>query len=472
MYSDSVTRYALDGTLAGSAGPGATVGVAGDESCGDRVRIELAVADGRVVAARHRSRACPHATAAAALVCRWAEGRELLDAARIGQAAVEAELRPSGHGSTCAAVALDALHAAVGSAVNTTRLAPKAGRIAVAMSGGVDSAVALLKTVEEGLDVVGVTLRLWIDPQAPDSERACCSPQSVRAARSACHALDVPHVTLDLRDPFRREVVDAFVRDHAAGLTPNPCIRCNGSFRFDALIALADRIGAPQLATGHYARTVRRDGVTLIARGRDEAKDQSYMLATVSPEVLERVRFPLGEQCKTATREEARRAGLDAAGRAESQEVCFVGGGDHRAFVERHGGSGRSGAIVDARGTELGRHDGVHRFTAGQRRGLGIGGGGALYVLRTDPGTGTVVAGTREELRTSQVRVSPGTLHTGATRVAAKLRYRAEAVEATVIPEPGGFRLDLAEPVLGAAPGQAAVLYDGQVVVGVGIISA
>src|SRR4051812_49754904 len=161
MYSDSVTRYALDGTLAGSAGPGATVGVAGDESCGDRVRIELAVADGRVVAARHRSRACPHATAAAALVCRWAEGRELLDAARIGQAAVEAELRPSGHGSTCAAVALDALHAAVGPAVNTTRLAPKAGRIAVAMSGGGGRGRGPLKTGGEGRRGGGGTPPPW-----------------------------------------------------------------------------------------------------------------------------------------------------------------------------------------------------------------------------------------------------------------------------------------------------------------------
>ena len=339
------------------------------------------------------------------------------------------------------------------------------------MSGGVDSAVALLKALEAGLQPVGVTLRLWIDPDAPDSDRACCSPQSVRAARSACHATGVPHVTLDLRDRFRSQVVDDFVRGHAAGTTPNPCMRCNGSFRFDALAAFADRVGAPRLATGHYARIVERGGHTVLARGADPDKDQSYMLARVPERILSRTWFPLGDQRKTDTREQAHAAGLAAAGRRESQEVCFVGGGDHRGFLERHGGAGRAGAVVTADGHVIGRHDGVHRFTPGQRKGLGVGGGEALFVLEVDPARGRVVAGPRRALARSTVTVRPGTMVLPMARVQAKLRYRSPALPATVREVEGGLELRLDEPAYGVAPGQAAVLYDGDVIVGGGVIA-
>src|SRR5947207_9074875 len=189
-------------------------------------------------------------------------------------------------------LAADALANALG---QVFRAAPKAGRVAVAMSGGVDSAVALLRA---GPHAIGVTLRLWIDPQAPHSERVCCSPSAVIAARETCHALGLPHVTLDLRDEFRRAVVTPFVRAYAAGETPNPCIRCNGSFRFAELLAFARRAGASRLATGHYARIVDHGGGLLLARGLDAAKDQSYMLARVSPRHLGSIWFPLGEQSK------------------------------------------------------------------------------------------------------------------------------------------------------------------------------
>src|SRR5947208_12944080 len=202
MYSDAVSRHALDLTHAGSAGDGAFPGEAGDGGCGDELRIELEVEQGVITLARHRSFACPHATAAAALTCRLVEGRHLLDAARLGAASLEDELRPAEHNRECVALAADALHGAIARALAGGSLPVAPGRVAVAMSGGVDSAVALLKAVEAGLEPVGVTLRLWIDPLAPDSERACCSPQSVRAARSACHAAGVPHVTLDLRRRF------------------------------------------------------------------------------------------------------------------------------------------------------------------------------------------------------------------------------------------------------------------------------
>ena len=471
MYSDAVIQHALDRCRAGSAGPGAACGEAGDPVCGDAIRIELLVDDGRVVSARHRSFACPHATAAAALACELVEGRDLLDAATLGAGELEAALRPGDHNRECVALAADALHAALAQAFEASARPADERRVAVAMSGGVDSAVALLKALEAGLRPVGVTLRLWIDPEAPDSDRACCSPMSVRAARSACHAAGVPHVTLDLRHRFRREVVAAFLDAHSAGSTPNPCVRCNGSFRFDALAAFADRIGAPRLATGHYARIVQSGGRTLLARGLDPGKDQSYMLASVPEPILARTWFPLGEQLKSDTRAQAGAAGLEAAGRRESQEICFVGGGDHRAFIERHGGRGPAGEIVDSEGRVVGRHDGIHRFTPGQRRGLGVGGGSPLYVLRTDAATGRVVAGPREQLACTTVRVRPGRLARPAQRVDAKLRYRSAPLAATVREVEGGFDLELDEPAYGVAPGQAAVLYDGDMVVGSGLIA-
>ncbi|HYX87275.1 MAG TPA: tRNA 2-thiouridine(34) synthase MnmA [Gaiellales bacterium] len=471
MYSAATIEHALSVERAGPAGPGAVAGEAGNAACGDAVRIELLLAGGRIEAARHRTFGCPHATAAAALACALAEGRDLLQAARIGAGDLERALAPPDANRPCVALAADALHAALARAVDHLTLPLAAGRVVVAMSGGVDSAVALLKAAEAGFEPVGVTLRLWIDPDAPDGERACCSPRSVRDARAACHALGVPHLGLDLRDGFRAAVVDDFVAAHAAGRTPNPCMRCNGTFRFAALAEAADRLGAAGIATGHYARLERRAGRTLVARGVDSAKDQSYMLASVPADILERCWFPLGGQTKAETRAQARRAALAAAGRAESQEVCFVGGGDHRAFVERRGGAGPVGEIVDGGGRVLGRHGGLHRFTPGQRRGLGLGGGEALYVVRTEPESGRVVVGRREALARSSVRVAPGAVYIPAARVQAKLRYRQAPVWATVHPGNGGFTLDLDQPVEGVAPGQAAVLYDGDAVVGAGTIA-
>jgi tRNA-uridine 2-sulfurtransferase len=471
VYSAATVDHALARRFAGAAGPDAVAGEAGDTACGDAVRIELRVADGRITAARHRTFACPHATAAAELSCRLAEGRDLLGAATIGAGELEAELAPPAGNRGCVALAADALHEALAAALAAAALPRTEGRVAVAMSGGVDSAVALLKAVEAGLQPVGVTLRLWIDPGAPDGERACCSPRSVRAARDACHALGVPHFGLDLREEFRRDVVADFLGGFRAGLTPNPCVRCNGGFRFAALADFADRIGAPRLATGHYARVRRRDGRTLLVRGADPAKDQSYMLASVPASILERCWFPLGDQTKAQTRAEAGSAGLAAARRPESQDVCFVGGGDHRAFLERHGGAGRPGEIVDSGGRTLGRHGGVHRFTPGQRRGIGVAASEPLYVLQVEAERGRVVVGPRAQLERRTVTVTPGRLIAPASRVQAKLRYRTEPVWATVHPGGEGFTLDLDEPVAGVAPGQTAVLYDDDAVVGAGVIA-
>jgi tRNA-specific 2-thiouridylase len=358
-------------------------------------------------------------------------------------------------------LAVDALANALG---QVFRAAPDPERVAVAMSGGVDSAVALLRA---GPKAIGVTLRLWLDPAGPDADRACCSPEAVLQARAACHARGLPHVTLDLREAFRASVVDGFVRGYAAGETPNPCVACNGTFRFDELLAFADRAGAARLATGHYVRV--RDG--LLARAADPAKDQSYMLATLDPALLPRLWFPLGEQTKEETRAEAERDGLAAARRAESQEACFLAGGDYRGFLERHGLAASRGRVVDEDGRELGVHDGFWRFTPGQRRGLGVAAAEPLYALRTDAATNTVVAGPRRSLAVDHVEAR-GRVHVPVDRAEVKLRYRSPGVAARVNATADGFRLDLAEPAFAVAPGQTAVLYDGDTVVGAGTITS
>jgi tRNA-uridine 2-sulfurtransferase len=412
------------------------VEVVGDASRGgDWALVRLSVEDGRIAGAE------------AAGLERPLEGLTLLEAAAVGGDEL----------------AVDALANALG---QVFRAEPKAGRVAVAMSGGVDSAVALLRA---GPEAIGVTLRLWLDPHGPDADRACCSPEAVIAARRTCHRLGIPHVTLDLREEFRRAVVQPFVRGYAAGLTPNPCIRCNGSFRFAELLAFAERAGAERLATGHYARIVERDGRLLLARAADERKDQSYMLARLDPRFLERLWFPLGEQSKEETRAEAAAAGLEVAGRADSQEACFLAGGDYRDFLARHGLEPEAGAVVDEDGRELGRHDGVWRFTPGQRKGLGISAGEPLYALRSDAMTNTVVVGPRAALATTTVHVR-GRVHVPLQRAEAKLRYRSPTVGARVEATDKGFKLELDRPAYGVAPGQAAVLYDDGAVVAAGTI--
>jgi tRNA-specific 2-thiouridylase len=375
-------------------------------------------------------------------------GLTLLEAAAVG-------------GETLAA---DALANAIGPIF---RAAPQHGRTSVAMSGGVDSAVALLRA---GQDAVGVTLRLWLDPEGPDADRACCSPEAVIAARETCHRRGLPHVTLDLREEFRRAIVTPFVRGYARGETPNPCIRCNGSFRFAELLAFARRAGCDRLATGHYARVAEHRGRLLLHRAADGAKDQSYMLARLDPKQLARIWFPLGEQDKDATRAEAASAGLAVAGRAESQEACFLAGDDYRAFLGRNGLEPRPGHVVDEQGKTIGEHDGFWRFTPGQRKGIGVSASTPLYVLDANAATNAVIVGPHASLARRRVAAS-GRLYVDVGRAAAKLRYRSPAVAASVSQSPGGFTLELDEPAYGVARGQAAVLYEHDAVVGCGLIS-
>ncbi|MEA2142681.1 MAG: tRNA-uridine 2-sulfurtransferase, partial [Solirubrobacteraceae bacterium] len=312
-----------------------------------------------------------------------------------------------------------------------------------------------------GQDVAAVTLELWADPDS-DGEASCCSAAAVRGARVVAHGLGLPHFTLDLRDEFRAGVVEPWLTAHADGLTPNPCVGCNGHVRLDAMLAFADRLGAATLSTGHYARRTA-DG--LLRQAADPAKDQSYMLAALSRTTLERLRFPLGELRKPEVREIAGQAGLPVATKADSQDLCFLAGTGRARFLARHGRLGeRAGDIVDGAGHRVGRHRGAHHFTVGQRRGLGIGGSGErLYVLGTDAVANTVTVGTKPDLATTTVRVRGVRLHRDAAEVdAVRLRYHSPSVPCTL----RGGEIALHEPVAGAAPGQIACFLRGDVVVG------
>jgi tRNA-specific 2-thiouridylase len=336
----------------------------------------------------------------------------------------------------------------------------------------VDSAVAAQLAIDRGDEVVAVTLELWSDP-AGDGTLSCCSPQAVVGARALAHRMGLPHLTLDVREGFREHVVDDFVAGHAQGTTPNPCVRCNGLVRFDAMLDLAERLGAGRLATGHYARIARDDDGPLVRSATDPAKDQAYMLARLRPEQLARLEFPLGELAKPRVRELARRADLPVAEKRESQDLCFLAGTSGAAFLRRHGGrQAHRGEIVDLAGRVLGTHEGHHLFTIGQRRGIGVAATEPLYVVRKDPLRGRVVVGPRSALRRHEVEVGGAVLHRDASAVdGVRLRYHSETVPCRIVGDPAAGRhsrlgLVLGRPVEGVAPGQVACLMGGDRVIG------
>ncbi|HEX6585863.1 MAG TPA: tRNA 2-thiouridine(34) synthase MnmA [Solirubrobacterales bacterium] len=478
MDREALEGYLADESRRGPAPEGAFNGSAGGAPCGDLVRISLLAGGGRIERVSFDAEGCAASSAAAAAIAELVDGASILDAARIGPKRIEAALGGLAPTHRHAAVlAADALHRAL------SALAGSGGRIAdapsgrervlVALSGGVDSAVAALREREDGREVVAVTLKLWTDRRT-DGERSCCSPEAVLGARRVAHSLGLPHLTLDLEDRFRAGVVEPFLRGYGEGRTPNPCVVCNGELRIDAMIGLADRLGASGLATGHYARIADDGGGPLLARAEDGSKDQTYMLSGLAPASLARLRFPLGGLTKPEVRMIAERAGLEVAGRAESQDLCFLAGQGKREFLRRHAGlDDRPGDVVDRSGRKLGGHRGHHNFTVGQRRGLGLAAGEPLYVLGTDADRNRVVAGTREELATRRVRIRGTTLHRDAGRVnGVRLRYHAPERACRLEPgeRPDEAMVALAEPVERAAPGQIACLMDGDLVVGHGTI--
>jgi tRNA-uridine 2-sulfurtransferase len=478
MNRDLLEQYLGDHSRRGPAPDGAYTGSAGGAPCGDLVRVSLLTEGDRIERVTFDHEGCSATAAAAAAVAELADGTSVLEAAGLGPGRVEAQLGGLAPTHRHAAVlAADALHRALSALAGSgTPLAaePASGeRVLVALSGGVDSAVAALREREAGREVVAVTLKLWAD-RLTDGERSCCSPEAVLVARRLAHGLGIPHLTLDLEDEFRAGVVGPFLRGYAEGRTPNPCVLCNGELRLDAMIELADRLGAAGLATGHYARIADDGAGPLLTAAADPSKDQTYMLAGLRPESLARLRFPLGELTKPEVRATATHAGLEVADRAESQDLCFLAGQGKREFLRRHAGlDDRPGDLVDSAGRHLGRHRGHHHFTVGQRRGLSVGGGEALYVLGKDAAANRVIAGSREELATRRVRLRAATLHRPPERVdGVRLRYHSptRACRVELNGEPSEAVIALAEPVDGPAPGQLACLMDGELIVGHGTI--
>jgi tRNA-specific 2-thiouridylase len=439
--------------------------------------------------------------AATAVVAEMVDGEDVLAAAGVGIDEVDAALGGLTPAKRHAAqLAADALHRALAqAAASNLTLAPSSAsgdsrepaspdpatassapreRVLVAMSGGVDSAVAALLEQERGAEVVGVTLKLWADPET-DGAKACCSPEAVLGARSLAHSLGMPHLTLDLEEEFRRRVVAEFVEGYAAGSTPNPCIACNGEVRIAAMVDLATRLGADRLVTGHYARIVEDADGPLLAAAADEKKDQSYMLAALPPALLDRVRFPLTELTKPEVRGIAARHRLSVAKKPESQDLCFLSGQGKADFLRRHGGlRDREGDLLDRSGRAIGRHRGHHNFTVGQRRGIRVSAEEPLYVLAKDGAANTVTVGTRDELMSRTVRLRDAVLHRDGESVdAVRLRYRSTPVPAAVeraarTGSHSELMVELGESFAGVSPGQTAVLLRGEAIVGHGTIAS
>jgi len=444
-------------------------GAAGGAACGDLVRLSVAVTGGRVSEVSFEASGCGSASAAGSAAAFLVDGSDVFDAALVGPAEIASELGGLSPGKYHAAeLAAEALARALGAAVYASGPAePVQGRVLVAMSGGVDSAVAgLLCRQDTGASPVAVTLELWRDPEG-DEEASCCSASAVRRARRVARSIGMPHFTLDLREEFEREVVGPWLEGHRSGITPNPCIRCNGHLRLDAMIAMADRLGAPTLATGHYART-GPSGELLCALDAD--KDQSFMLAALDPNSLARMAFPLGSLTKAGVRNTAEAAGLEVAATPDSQDLCFLAGVGRQRFLERFGGMRESeGRIIDTGGRVLGTHRGAHRFTVGQRRGLEIGGlSEPLYVVATDTAANTVTVGPRSALARELIGLRDLRLRDGEGAVR-EVRLRSHAPSVGCRLEGRQLRLD--RPVIAPAPGQTAVFLDGERVVGCATIA-
>jgi len=350
------------------------------------------------------------------------------------------------------------------------------------MSGGVDSSLAAALLVEQGFDVVGVTLHLW-DARGESQVGRCCAPEDRDDARKSCEHLGIPHYVLDERDAFRKQVVEPYIDANLGGLTPSPCVGCNQQVKLGRLWGLLGELDAQALATGHYCRIVHgepgTDGAPQLWRGRDRAKDQSYFLYGVDPAQLGRLRFPLGELDKGQSREEARRLGLPNWDKPDSQELCFVPDGDVRGFIGRQRAAagttaGTEGPVLDEAGNELGKHAGIEGFTIGQRRGVGIAGSEPRYVLRVVPEEHAVVVGPASSLLRASFRADGarwiGTAPAERFEASVRIRHRHVPARAWIAPAGDAFEVELHAPERAVAPGHAAVIYRGDEVVGGGFI--
>jgi len=349
--------------------------------------------------------------------------------------------------------------------------------VVVAMSGGVDSSVAAALLVQQGYPVIGMMLRLWSEPGAEDSNR-CCTPDSMAMARRVASRLDIPFYAVDAKDVFRDMVVQSFIDGHAQGFTPNPCLVCNRTIRWDFLLKRALSVGADYLATGHYARVVRNSaGQYEVRRSADAHKDQTYVLHVLEQEQLKHALFPLGELTKPQVRELAQQLGLSAANRPDSQDLCFLGAGDYRAFLQRQAPSlSIPGPITNRQGEILGEHNGLAFYTIGQRKGIGVAATHPYYVLEKDRTRNTLIIGTvdelgKDELTAAGVNWISGNPPSVPFQAEVKIRYKAHEASGVVTPLPENkVHIKFTEKLRDITPGQAAVFYQDEVCLGGGII--
>ncbi len=463
------------------------LGESGDSACGDVARFTASIEDNTLTDLRYKVHGCAACIAAGSALAEMVYGKPILEAAAVSKANLEEALggplpRGKEHALT---LVLDALHKAFEDHLNrqagemlvegyegisANGKANGKKSVVAAMSGGVDSAVTALLLREAGYEVAAVTFRLH---EGERGSRSCCSPDTVLFARDTAHRMGLPHFTLNLKELFNRRVMQDFVGSYQEGQTPNPCVACNAHVKFHAAAYLADRLRFDMVATGHYARVVEGpDGEPTMARPVDESKDQTYVLWPVPKKLLARTVFPLGEYRKTEIREIAMERGLAVAYTPESQDICFIPDGDYRKFIRKRV-EAEPGEVVDREGNVLGQHEGVVDFTIGQRRGIGVSASEPLYVSEVRPESRQVVVGRKRDIEVEEVRVGGMNWFLDPSEArSVQVRYNSEPVACEVEEgeDEGEWVANLEEPTQRVAPGQSAVFYSGDRVVGGGVV--